>query len=518
MLFCLVFCQTERIVRLPTTYIKDKSRKKTPKLETAQEPILSEVQYGLQTIHFLKGLESRHIAYYFDDIPIPYPLSGCETHLDKLPTMVTKGSGLGGAMLYTLPQKKFQSGMGISTNKGIEHRTHIHTEKNNHFFTGALVHNNDGGWQRTPSRYQQSLKDHISSIEGSFQTGHQDSEQKLTVSSVNQYLQNTYDDLFVLPSFREQEYQRYFNLFGVAYERRQWRTFAALYSSRTQGNGTLTQNIVLTAGTHKTDTDHHLGFFTQQINNHKVYHYDVYGGKKIGPFYSTLRLIKTERQILCPFEVSVQLASPIKIICGSVYHLPDEFQRFDPQYGNFDLKPEHNYHCHIVHNWEKSKWTFQQTLFVNRITDLIDFSFGEKFGNHGKLNSIGIDQSISYDGFDRYKIGYNYTLCVLDGSESLFRRPSWKFHVWQRVYLSEDCHIDFRTYFMGPCLDGDRLDFKKQCKMPGVFLIDTTLSSALNKNWTVVVEVKNLANRYYENPSGYQAKSIEAWLRLVYTL
>lgn len=511
------------IIHLPTIYLERLADEKSlmRNLNTNQDPIVNTVEGGSHTSHFLKGLEPRHTAYYFEEIPIPYTLSSCTSRLEKLPTMVTKGTGLGGAMVHTLSQKKFQSTMGISTNGGMQRRLNVHGKKNNHFFTGALAYDNDGGFDRTPSRYRQSgIKERVASIEGVFQTGHQDAEQKFTISSANQYLQNTYDDLYDShPAPSKQEYERFFNLFGISYERKNWQAFTALHTTKTFSPGTPAQTIVLTAGAYRTEKDHNFGVFTQQINNHKVYRYDVYCGKKIGPFYPSLRVIKTERQILCPFEVTAQLAKPIKIICGSTYHLPNEYQRFDPQYGNFDLKPEHNYHCHVVHAWKKSNWTVEQTLFINQVTDIIDFvGFNKAYQNRGTLNSVGIDQSIGYDGFDRYKIGCAHTYCVIDGSESAVRRPAWKFLIWQRFFLTEDCFVDLRTHFNGPYLDSDRMEYEKYLKMPSVFLLDVSSTHILNKNWTVLCEVKNLTNHQYESPSGYRAKGIEAWVRLVYTM
>jgi outer membrane cobalamin receptor len=288
----------------------------------------------------------------------------------------------------------------------------------------------------------------------------------------------------------------------------------------TTGSDSIMQTTTLTAGAEKTGTDHKLGCFTQQINNHKVYRYDIYGGKKFGPFYPSARLIKTERQILCPFEIATRLAKPIQIICGSAYHLPSEFERFDPQYGNFDLRPEHNYHCHIIHNWENPRWTIEQILFVNHITDIIEFSgFNKPYQNRGTLNSIGIDQSIGYNGFNHYKIGCAHTYCVLDGSKPVLNRPAWKFLLWQRLYLSENCFVDLRANLTGTYLSTDRLAWEeKHVKMPGVFLLDAGITRVLNKNWTILCEIKNLTNHHYESPHGFLVKGIEAWVRLVYTI
>lgn len=513
-------------VILPTTYIdKPPAKKKQLKreLDTAQDPIVSTVEGGSYTSRHIKGLEAKHIAYYFGDIKTPHILNSCTSHLEKLPTMVTKSSGLGGAMICTLPQKSFQTTTGISSNGGQQQHVNFHAEKNNHFFTGALAYNNDGGWYQTPSRYRQlGIKNRTATMEGVFETGHQDAEQKLTISSANQYLRYTYDDLFEnTTSSCNKEHERFFNLFGVAYERQKWRTFGAIHTTKMMFSGapSAAQTITLTAGTKKIDADHKFGCFTEQINGHKVYRYDVYGGKRMGPFYPSVRLIKTERQILCPFEIVTQLAKPIQIICGSAYHLPDELERFDPNTGNFDLRPEHNYHCHLVHNWENSEWTVEQTLFINHITDMIDFvGFTKPLQNRGSLNSVGIDQSIGYNGFDRYKIGYAHTYCVIDGSKPVLHRPAWKFLMWQRFYLSEDCFVDLRTRFTGAYLSSDVVAFEKHVKMPAIFLWDVSTTHILNKRWTILCEIKNLTNRHYESPSGYVAKGIEAWVRFVYTI
>lgn len=150
---------------------------------------------------------------------------------------------------------------------------------------------------------------------------------------------------------------------------------------------------------------------------------------------------------------------------------------------------------------------------------MIDFvGFNKPYQNRGTLDSVGIDQSIGYDGFDRYKIGCAHTYCVFDGSEPVVRRPAWKFLVWQRFCLSENCFVDLRGHFNGPYLDRDRMEWTKYVKMPGVFLLDVSSTHVLNKNWTVLCEVKNLTNHHYESPHGYLAKGIEAWIRFVYTM
>jgi hypothetical protein len=511
-----------KIIALPTIYIKRPAAKKPlmqDYLNTSKAPIVTTVENGSHTSHFIKGLKSEHTTYYFEDIPIPYTLKSCEARLDKLPTMVTKGSGLGGAIIYHLPQKQFQSTMGFSTNGGTQQVTNFHAEKNNHFFKGALTCENDGGWNKTPSRYRQlGVKDQVATMEGVFQTGHQNAEQTLTISSANQYLQNTYDDIYNDPIIRnKKEHERFFNLFGVGYTRKNWHVFSALHTIKTLNpESSATRNVVLTAGAHKTEASHNFGFFTQQINNHTVYRYDIYGGKKVGPFYPSMRVIKTENQILCPFEVTVQLAKPLKMICGSVYYLPNEFQLFDPQYGNSHLKTEHNYHCHIVHNFEKSYWTIDQTFFLNHITDVIDFD--QTYKNRGTLNSVGLDQSIGYNGFDRYKIGCAHTYCMLDGSNPALNRPAWKFLIWQRFYLSENCFLDLQGHFTGTYLSPDRIEWDKHTVMPGMFLLDVSTTHVINKNWTVLCEVKNLTNHLHEAPHGYLAKGIEAWVRFVYTI
>lgn len=505
---------------LPTTYIKSTKKKPLIKdLDIKQTPIVDEVEAGVVTELLIKGLNAEHTAYYLDDLPLPTSLKGCEARLDKLPTMVTKGNGLAGAMIYTLPKNKFQTTMGVSTNAGMQNHTNFHTEKNNHFFTGEMIYNNDGGWNRTPWRYRQSgIKNKAASLEGVFQTGHQDAEQNLTISSVNQYMQGINNNLNLPDAFDGEENESFFNLLGVSYERQNWRGFTSLYGRKTtltQQSGT--QNIVLTAGVCKTESTHHFGVFTQQINNHKVYQYDVYGGKKIGPFYPSARLIKTERHILCPFDITTQLAKPLKIVCGSAYRLPNDLELFSP-FGNADLKPEHNYHCNIIHSFERSNWTVEQTLFINHVTNLIEFSLQTNCSaNIGNLNTVGIDQSIGYDGFDRYKIGYSHTYCTLDGSQPVLSRPAWKFLVWQRFYLSDACFIDLRAHFKGPYLSGDRETWKPK-EMPGVFLLDVSTTHVLNKNWTVLCEIKNLTNRHYESPHGYLGKGIEAWVRFVYTI
>lgn|GEM_PF-3956052 len=512
------------IIKLPTTYIKRSVKKKvlTDQIESYKDTALNATPAaGGQDSYFLKGLESRHTSYYWGNIPITNTLKSCETHLDKLPTMVRRGTGLGGALIYNLPQERFQTTMGVSTNGGIEQKTSFHAEKNNRFLTGSFACENNGGWISTPSRYRQTgIKDRVSSIEGAFQAGHQDNDQKFTISSINQYTQNTYDDLYHAVPFSEQEYQRFFNLFGASYERQNWHAFAAFHSTKTLvSTYPSQQNISLTASVNKTETDYNFGCFTEQINNHKVYRYDIYGGRKIGFLYPSLRVIQTERQILCPLEITIDVAPPVKIICGNAYHLPDQVQRFDPQFGNFDLKPECNQHCHIVHSWGGSNWTVNQTLFINHIKDMISFSFEKMaYKNCGTLNSIDIDQSIGYEGFDRYKIGFAHTYCVLDGSEPILRRPSWKLLMWQRFHLSEDTFVDLKTHFKSSCLDGERIEFSKHVKMPGVFLLDLSTTHTLNKNWTVLCEVKNLTNQHYENPCGFLAKGIEAWVRLVYTV
>lgn len=514
----------ENIIYLPTTYFESSAKKKLPmqNSDIEQNPIINTVDSGYGPSHFIKGLESKHTSYYFEDIPTPHTLNSGTQRLFKRSTMVTKGSGLGGAMMYHMPQERFQSTTGISTNGGIQQRTNFHTEENNLFFTGALAYDDDGGWNKMPSRYRQSdIKDRTTMMEGVFQIGHQDAEQKLTISSASQFFRSAYDDLYGDPaSPSEKKYERFFNLFGIAYTRQNWRVFNALHTTKMAFAGTAaTRTVTLIAGAEKTETDHKFGCFTEQTNNHKAYHYDIYGGIKVGPFYPSARIIKTERQILCPFEITTQLAKPIQIICGSAYHLPNELERFDPQIGNSNLKPEHNYHCHFVHNWENSKWATEQTLFINHVTDMIEFSgWNNPLQNSGSLNSIGIDQSIGYNGFDRYKIGYAHTYCIIDGSKPVTRRPSWKFLVWQRFYLSEDCFIDLRGNFTGSYLDGERMDFNKHIKMPGVFLLDISTTHILNKNWTILCEVKNITNHHHhEFPRGYLAKGIEAWVRFVYT-
>src|SRR3989338_2741730 len=136
------------IVYLPTTYLKRPVEEKSfmRDLNTAEDSIVNTVESGLVTSHFIKGLESKHTSYYFEDIPTPYTFNSCISHLDKLPTMVTKGSGLGGAMICIMPKKQFQSTMGISTNGGQQQYVNFYSEKNNRFFAGVLAYDNDGGW------------------------------------------------------------------------------------------------------------------------------------------------------------------------------------------------------------------------------------------------------------------------------------------------------------------------------------------------------------------------------------
>ncbi len=502
------------LITLPPTYIKLYKRK--GKLIPQDEPAINEIEYGLQTSHFLKGLESKHTAYYFEEIPIPFPIKGLQENVEKIPTMVQKGKGLSGAILYRLPPKKFIQEIGISTNRAFENHTFHHIKKNNNFLSMGISFENDGGWFSIPARYRASnIKDQLQSLTGTFQTGYQDAEQKLTLSSINQYRSSNYDDLFGCPFSNQQESQQNFNLWGLAYQRHNWKAFSSLHSNRLS-SGKTTEIFTWVSGVNYETEKKHGGFFAEQINHQKVYRYDVYGGYKIGKILPTVRLIKTEAQILLPYEVQFELSKFMKIIMGKTYHLPDQYQRFDPQYGKFNLKPEQNYHCHIIHNWANKSWSLQNILFINTVQNLIDFSFVRGYENRGKLNSIGVDQAVSYEGFERYKIGCAHTYCILDSTEPLVSRPAWKLLVWQRFHLKENLCLDFDIHYISAYHDRERNNYEKIKKNPAVLLFTTKATYQVNKNLDIVWEAKNLTNKYHENPRGYIAKGLEVWLRFIY--
>lgn len=530
--FFIFVWATQPVVKLPTTYIK---KKKSFNLKIMDQPIIHTVPSAIEKNIFLKGLNAKHTVYYLDSFPLPYPMITGQSMLEKLPTMVEKGAGLSGAIFYKAPQQKFSSALNVSTGKGISHNSCFNGKKNNHFITGSYMYDTDGKWNSIANqKYFSQTKDQNQNFEAVVQAGHEDQHKKFTITGLGQHLINDSCDITFLPPLDAQTYKRDTYLLGAEYKTKTWSAFTSLHATCEKFSNTYPSQSIqtFTAGVHKEKTDYQYGLFTQHTNN-RIYRYDIYGGRKFGFFYPLVRLIQTEQQTLLPWQV-IMPHDFMTITFGSVYNMPTEYQRFNSQYGNLHIKPEHNYHCHVVSRKKINNWSLQHLLFFNHVNDLIDMkpTYNAKFENLGQLTSVGIDQTISFDGWDRYKFGFSHTYCVLDSTSTLIRRPAWKAVLWQRLYAKDHVYFDLKTTWASSYLDYNRFAIvaldekiteKNQpqqffVKMPGVLLWDISATYEINHDWKIIFDIKNLTNKYYENPHGYKARGIEAWIRLKFDL
>ncbi len=136
---------------------------------------------------------------------------------------------------------------------------------------------------------------------------------------------------------------------------------------------------------------------------------------------------------ISPVYVINSTNTRLKMSFGTGFKAPSLYQLYAPEtsfgpVGNPALKPENSWSLDggFEQKFFKNRLDLSFTLFYNKFTDLIDFSFGSGYVNIGKANTKGAEFSGIFDVCKYFSVDGSYTYLDTENEitgEELLRRP-----------------------------------------------------------------------------------------------
>lgn len=197
------------------------------------------------------------------------------------------------------------------------------------------------------------------------------------------------------------------------------------------------------------------------------------------------------RSTISSYQLSVFRALPIlntqvKATLKSGFKLPSIYQRYNPSYGNADLKIETSETKELTFTKEIKHIKASSTFFESTISDQIAWSFSG-YVNQNKNTFTGTEYSLEASDLSILSfIKFDYT----DFNSNVSKVPTFK------ANLSAGATLNKWRYGLSIISVGETT-------LPGFSYTDITLNYDLDKSSSIFTKIHNLFNTDYETVNGY---------------
>ncbi len=189
-------------------------------------------------------------------------------------------------------------------------------------------------------------------------------------------------------------------------------------------------------------------------------------------------------------------------------------------FANPNLKPEESlgYDLGFEQAVLADRVRFGATYFHNDIDNLIAINAsGTSDINIGKATTYGVESFLAYRPVDPLTLRGDYTYTMAQDAilhEELLRRPKHKASLSASWQVTDAASLTATVLYVGPWVDGNR-DFSiPRLKAPGYTIVNLAGSYDLMRGLTAFARVRNLLDRRYEDPTGFQRPGLGVFVGL----
>lgn len=200
---------------------------------------------------------------------------------------------------------------------------------------------------------------------------------------------------------------------------------------------------------------------------------------------------------------------------GTSFKAPSLYQLYIPFFGNAQLKPEEGRNREAALIWEKGSHSVSATYYLNRVKNMIDFSFATfTFENVSKAKLEGV--TLAYVGrYGDWKIRatYDWLDAINEDTDlQLGRRARNKaLTVLSRNWGALEAGVELVGV-------GRRYDTNNETgEMGGYSLVNLTTSYPISKEVSIEGRFNNLLDKKYETVRGYGTLGFNAFVGMRYT-
>lgn len=193
---------------------------------------------------------------------------------------------------------------------------------------------------------------------------------------------------------------------------------------------------------------------------------------------------------------------------GEAFRAPALGELYFPFSGNPNLEAERSRGGEVGVSWafDRGAAMAQVVAFSNRVTNLIQFDFASyAFANVGRAEMNGVEASwVQRLGGARLRAGLTWLEAEDGDGLPLLRRPEWSGHVAAGGRLLRGVEGEVALVWVGERPDVDSVTFVR-VEQPGFVTATLSLAVPLSGGVRLRARVDNLADRAYEEISGYPA-------------
>lgn len=202
----------------------------------------------------------------------------------------------------------------------------------------------------------------------------------------------------------------------------------------------------------------------------------------------------------------------VKSSLGSGFKAPSLYQTYS-RYGSTNLKPERSLGADLGLEFTSEDWESELTGFYNSFRDLIDFNSATSlYYNQSRARTYGVEWSLARK-FSAFTLKNALTtLHSVDPATRLrlYRRPALTDTIEAAYHPGKERGASVRLRYVGQRDDLHPTLFTRQ-RMPAFATIDADAFQQLKEGYKVFVRGENLANRHYQEISGYGVPEISAY-------
>lgn len=213
---------------------------------------------------------------------------------------------------------------------------------------------------------------------------------------------------------------------------------------------------------------------------------------------------------LSPRLTVSHLAGPLRVWTswGEAFRAPALGELYFPFSGNPALEPERSRAAEagVSMALANGAGLAQVVAFSNRVSNLIQFDFATyAFANVGRAEMTGVEASLLQRlGGARLRAGLTWLEAEDGDGLPLLRRPEWSGHVAAGGRLLRGVEGEVALVWVGERPDVDSVTFVR-VEQPGFVTATLSLAVPLSGGVRLRARVDNLADRAYEEISGYPA-------------
>lgn len=197
---------------------------------------------------------------------------------------------------------------------------------------------------------------------------------------------------------------------------------------------------------------------------------------------------------------------------GSGYKAPSLYQTYS-RYGTPHLRPERSLGADLGIELQGAEWSTELTAFANRFRDMIDFNpISSKYFNLRAAKTYGLEWSLARSW--RYLTLRN-ALTTLRSADrdtglALYRRPLLTNTFSADFQQGKERGFGLQLRYVGRREDVHPTLFNRQ-KMPPFAVINASAFQRLSPEYKLTLRGENLANRHYQEISGYGVPELSAY-------